>query len=122
MSATSSAAGEAKLNGTWELKYLSGATIVFDSLYPNKKPTITFNFPGTEANGNGSCNGFGCKVKVEDNKINFSNIISTMMACGGDGERLFFKALESVTSYSVSNNGKLRLIKGDIAIMDLVKK
>lgn len=27
----------------WELEYLSGPRIAFNGLYPDKKPTITFN-------------------------------------------------------------------------------
>jgi heat shock protein HslJ len=120
--ATTSNKAVIKLNGTWELTYISGPKIAFDGLYPDKKPSLNFTFPGTEASGNGSCNGFGCKVTTEGNKISFSNIISTMMACGGNGENLFFKTLETVTSYSINSNGTLTMIKGDIAVMTFVKK
>lgn len=112
---------ELKLNGTWELNYISGPRIAFDGLFPDKKPTIVFNFPNEEATGNGSCNGYSVKVKVDGNKINFGDALSTMMACEGNGEPVYFKTLKTVTSYSVDDN-TLNLIMGDIAVMRFTKK
>ncbi|MEO5651068.1 MAG: META domain-containing protein, partial [Ginsengibacter sp.] len=42
---------DVRLNGTLELNYISGSQIAFEGLFPNKKPTIIFNLPGTEVNG-----------------------------------------------------------------------
>ncbi|MGC4103189.1 META domain-containing protein [Ferruginibacter sp.] len=114
-------AEEKKLNGSWELNYISGAKIAFEGLFPAKKPFISFNLPRTEASGNGGCNGFGCKVNVDGNKIKISQVISTMMACEGGGESVFFKTLESVTSYSISDD-TLTMISGDIAVMRFKRK
>ena len=33
----------ASLDGTWELNYVAGPRIAFNGLYPNNKPTITFD-------------------------------------------------------------------------------
>lgn len=35
--------GEQALSGTWELDYISGPRIAFQGLYPNEKPSITFD-------------------------------------------------------------------------------
>lgn len=47
-----------KLSGVWDLNYISGLRIAFDGLYPDKKPTISFNFSAMELDGNTTCNGF----------------------------------------------------------------
>ncbi|MES2847650.1 MAG: META domain-containing protein [Bacteroidota bacterium] len=112
---------ELKLNGTWELNYISGPRIAFDGLFPNKKPTIIFDFPKEEAYGNGSCNGYSVKVKVDGNKINFGDALSTMMACDGNGEPVYFKTLKTVTSYSIDDN-TLTMIMNDIAVMRFIKQ
>jgi len=41
-----------KLEGTWELNYISGPRIAFDGLYPNKKPTINFDTKENRVSGN----------------------------------------------------------------------
>ena len=115
-------AEEKKLNGSWELTYISGQKIAFTGLFPDKKPTISFNLPSPLVNGNGSCNGYGGKLKVDGNKITVSNIISTMMACEGGGEPIFFRTLEKVTHYNIGADNSLTMLTGDIAVMKFVKK
>lgn len=74
-------AEQAKLNGTWELNYISGPRIAFDGLFPNKKPTIIFSLPEEQVSGNGSCNGYSSVIKLDGNNITFKDPLSTMMAC-----------------------------------------
>lgn len=114
-------AEELQLNGTWELNYISGVKIAFDGLFPNKKPTIIFDFPKEEATGNGSCNGYSVKVKVDGYKINFGDALSTIMACEGNGEPVYFRTLKTVTSYNI-NGETLTMIMGDIAVMRFTRK
>jgi heat shock protein HslJ len=114
-------AEELKLNGAWELNYISGARIAFDGLFPNKKPTIIFDFPKEEAYGNGSCNGYSVKVKVEGNTVHFGDALSTMMACEGNGEPVYFTTLKTATSYNVHED-TLTMIMGDIAVMRFTRK
>lgn len=112
------------LNGTWKLNYISGPKIAFDGLYPDKKPTITFDSKENKILGNNSCNKYFGALIVEGNKINFKDakIGMTMMACQGAGESTYMKALEKIDSYSVSEDGKtLNLITGDIPIMRFEK-
>ena len=111
-----------KLNGAWELNYLSGAKIALDGLFPNKKPRLIFNLPDTQLSGFGGCNGFGSKIKVDGNHISFGDPLSTMMACEGNGEPVFFQTLKKITSYSVSDDNTLTLLMGDIALMRFVRK
>ena len=110
-----------QLNGTWELDYISGAKIAFEGLFPDKKPTITFNLPETGASGNGSCNNYRTTFTIDGNNIKFNEPASTRMACPGNGEATFFETLKKVSKYSV-NGTTLNMIMGDIAIMRFQKK
>jgi heat shock protein HslJ len=114
---------ENKLNGNWQLTYMSGVKITLDGLFPNKKPTLVIKLPSPGISGNGGCNGYGGEVKIEGKNISFGKIMHTMMACGGiTGENQFFAVLETATTYSVHADTSLILLKGDIAVMRFVKK
>ncbi|WP_053056645.1 META domain-containing protein [Tenacibaculum mesophilum] len=56
---------------TWELEYISGPRIAFQGLYPNKKPTISFNKETQKVEGNNSCNGYSAPYTLEANSISF---------------------------------------------------
>ncbi|MFT3683082.1 MAG: META domain-containing protein [Ferruginibacter sp.] len=114
-------ANELKLNGTWELTYISGPKIAFDGLFPNRKPSILFVFPAPEASGFSGCNGYSCKVKVDGSKISFSDALHTMMYCEGGGEQEYFKVLKTVTSYGIEGN-VLTMNMGDVPVMKFTKK
>ncbi|MBE8722352.1 META domain-containing protein [Sphingobacterium pedocola] len=109
------------LDGTWELDYISGARIAFDVLYPNKKPTITFDTATNKVSGNSSCNSYSGAVTLDGNAIKFGPLASTKMACPGNGESTFFQTLDKVNTYSINEN-TLTFIMGDIAIMRFQKK
>lgn len=114
---------EKKLNGTWELNFLSGPKIALEGLFPNGKPTLIFKFPADEAMGHGGCNGYSAKVKVDKQKISVADPLSTMMFCEGNGEPQYFKALKTITSFSLSDDkNTLNLIAGDIAVMRFSRK
>ena len=113
------------LEGTWQLNYITGPRIAFDGLYPDKKPTITFDLKENKVAGNNSCNQYFGTLKVEGNKINFKDakMGMTKMACVGEGENVYMKTLEKVDSYSISEDGKtLNFIMGDNAVMRFEKK
>lgn len=114
------------LEGTWELNYITGPRIAFNGLYPDKKPTITFDLKENKVAGNNSCNQYFGKLQVNGNKINFKDakMGMTMMACmDNQGEMTFMKTLEQIDSYSISEDGKtLNFIMGDIAMMRFEKK
>ncbi|WP_163399289.1 META domain-containing protein [Flavobacterium fluviatile] len=114
-----------KLEGTWELNYITGPRIAFDGLYPNKKPSINFDTKENLVSGNNSCNSYTGKLNVTDNKIDFTEPMAAtkMMCLYGQGEQVFMSTLSKVTSYSVTDDGKtLNLISGDIATMRFTKK
>lgn len=114
-----------KLEGNWELNYISGPKIAFDGLYPNKKPTINFDLKENHISGNSSCNSFNGKLVLDGTKIDFTQpmAMTKMMCQDGQGEQVFMSTLEKITSYDVTDDGKtLNLISGDIAMMRFTKK
>ena len=108
---------EAQLNGTWELVDITGNITALTVLFPRKKPTLVFNFPGLQAGGNGGCNGYGCKVTTKGNQISFSNAMSTMMACEGNGEPLYFQTLKTITSFKFTGDNSLTLLAGNQEVL-----
>ena len=114
-----------KLEGSWELNYISGPRIAFEGLYPNKKPTIIFNLKENRVSGNSSCNSYTGKLNVEGNKIDFTQpmVMTKMMCEDGQGEQTYVNTLQKITSYTITEDGKtLNFISGDIAIMRFTKK
>lgn len=108
------------LEGTWQLNYITGPRIAFNGLYPQNKPTITFDLKGNRVSGNNSCNDYSGSLALKGNQINFkdSKMISTMMACEGQGEQIFMSSLSKIQSYTISEDGKtMNFYMGDVAIM-----
>ena len=116
-------ADSVKLNGNWQLNYITGATTSFDSLYPGKIPAINFDVVAKKISGNSGCNSFSGKLVTEGNKISFADpMIMTKMFCPGDGEPLFLQNLQKVETYLIVNDTTLNFMMGEIAIMKFAKK
>ena len=112
----------AKLNGTWELNYISGSRIAFSGLYPEKKPQITFNLAAYELGGNTSCNGFSSKITIDGNKISIAEpFAKTMIFCEGGGETTFLNMLKKVNRYAVTDSNTLTFMIDDVAVMRFTK-
>ncbi|MBB4801911.1 heat shock protein HslJ [Flavobacterium nitrogenifigens] len=114
-----------KLDGTWELNYITGPRITFDGLYPNKKPTINFDTKENRVSGNNSCNSYTGKLVVTDNKIDFTQpmAVTKMMCIDNQGEQVYMNTLQKITSFDITDDGKtLNFISGDIAMMRFTKK
>lgn len=115
---------KAALQGAWELNFISGPRIAFSGLYPDNKPTITFNLKDTSVSGKNSCNSYAGKLNADESKINFKEpMMVTKMFCPGEGENVYMNTLQKIDSYSVSEDGKtLNFIMGDIVMMRFDKK
>jgi len=106
------------LEGTWQLNYITGPRIVFDGLYPDKKPKITFDLEKKKVSGNTSCNNFSGEVTASGHKIHFPEAMAmTKMACPGEGETVFLQTLKKVNSYDVTAGYTLTLLMDDVAMM-----
>ena len=112
----------AKLQGTWELNYISGPRIAFSGLYPDKKPIINFNLSTNELGGNTSCNGFSSKTIMNGNKISIAEpFAKTMIFCEGGGETTFLTMLKKVNKYAITNENTLTFMIDDVAVMRFAK-
>ncbi len=111
-----------KLNGSWELSYITGPRIAFDGLYPGNKPQLNFAIPSTTVNGNTSCNSFTSVITTNGNMISFADPRATKMACQGVGEATFLKLLKEVNQFSFDNENTLVLSRETIPLMRFTKK
>ncbi|MEO6914992.1 MAG: META domain-containing protein [Chitinophagaceae bacterium] len=111
-----------KLSGTWDLNYISGQRIAFDRLYPDKKPTVSFNFSQKELSGNTTCNGFTSKYTITGNSIKFDDALKTMIFCEGGGEEAFLNMLKKVNRYALTDEDKLTFLIDDAAVIRFAKR
>jgi|GEM_PF-1026457 len=112
-----------RLEGSWELNYISGPRIAFEGLYPERKPEISFNTAEKRVSGYNGCNQFNGPLNADDVKISFSEpMMQTKMACPGEGERVFMETLKTVTSYDASEETTLHFIADDVAVMRFSRK
>jgi heat shock protein HslJ len=108
------------LEGTWELKYITGPKIAFDGLYPSKKPTITFDLKQNKMSGNNSCNQYFGALLIDGAKINFkeAKMGMTMMACEGNGDSIYMDMLPKIETYTITDDGRtLSFLLGNIEMM-----
>lgn len=113
------------LEGTWELNYITGPKIVFDGLFPDKKPTIRFDLNQNKITGNNSCNQYFGALIVDGTKINFKDtkMGMTMMACQGDGDSVYMEALNKIESYTITDDGKtLNFLLGNVVMMRFTRQ
>jgi len=99
---------ETGLEGTsWSLVEVNGAPIVAGTV-----PTLVFE--ADRAGGNGSCNTFGGDYKVENGKLTFGPIVSTLMYCEGymDQESAYLSALHEAAEYQIQG-GNLHIMNAD---------
>ena len=110
------------LQGTWKLNYITGPRIAFDGLYPDNKPTISFDVKRKKVAGNTSCNSFSGALTAEGKKISFAEPMAiTKMACRGEGETIFLEALKKINNYDFTAGYTLTLQMGDVAMMRFTK-
>ncbi|HEX7365549.1 MAG TPA: copper resistance protein NlpE N-terminal domain-containing protein [Pelobium sp.] len=89
----------------WKLVELNGRPIA-PPAEGQREAYLILKALNKQAAGNGGCNGFGATYDIQSgNRIHFSNILSTMMACPNlDDEQELFKVLEKADNYSYSND------------------
>jgi heat shock protein HslJ len=109
-------------NTIWELEFISGPRITFESIYPNKKPQITFNTATNEVKGTSSCNSYMAKYTLDGKTISFGEPgPTTKKFCEGVGEQTFLQMIKKVNNYSLDKDGKLNLNIGEVTMMRFKK-
>lgn len=109
------------LSGNWELFYISGPKISFEGLYPEKKPSIFFNFGANTIHGNTSCNGFTSKYKMDAANLTIEDGLQTMRYCEGGGEQAFQAMMKKTTSYKIEA-GNLVFYFNDVPVLKFKKQ
>ena len=89
----------------WKLVEVNG-TVVSTSGDSSRQAHMILNTADSRIDGNGGCNSYSGQYTLGDgNKISFSNIASTKMACDHlNTEGLFFAALGMTETYSMQND------------------
>lgn len=91
------------LNSKWVLQSLAGQSSL-GNIFENKLPFLQFDTDALSVSGNNGCNNMTGPLKMEaGNKISFSQLAGTKMACPGQGEPLFMDALTKVTHFKIDN-------------------
>ena len=111
---------DARLEYTfWKLEKLNSKPVVS---YPNQREAhIIFNPGDMTVSGSGGCNNFSGSYSIEGNKIKFSKVRSTLMACpeGMEQEAEFVNALGGVTNFKAAGD-VLQLFNGEAAVATFV--
>jgi heat shock protein HslJ len=108
LAACSGAAPSMDLKSTsWVLVEISGQPVVAGS-----SPTLSFD--DGQAGGNGSCNSFGGEYTLDNGKLTFGPLVSTMMYCEDtmEQETAYLAALQSATAYQIEE-GRLLILDAD---------
>ncbi len=97
-----SKANYAILEKYWKLTELNGIQVMVDSTF-RKEPHIILKDHDNRINGNGGCNNISGSFEIRGiNRISFSNMITTKMACANiELESSFLKALEAADHFNV---------------------
>jgi heat shock protein HslJ len=98
-----------RLHDIWALESIEGKKIIIDETVRNL-PVLEIYVEDKRVHGNTGCNVLNGTVEIDEDKISFSKMITTEMACPGNLEQKFLSALEMVNKYKIE---KLRLFLYD---------
>jgi len=107
----------ASLIGSWKVTSYSRADVLTPAV-TDTEAGLTFKDDGT-VTGSSGCNGFGGSYTVEDDKITFSEITSTLMAC--DDARMaqegaVHQVLTDTATFKIEGN-TLTLTNNDVVLV-----
>lgn len=94
------------IEGTyWKLIELNGQSVTM-SENQSREQHMILQASDSTVKGHGGCNGFGGNYELKPgDRIKFSKIVSTMMACDNtEMENRFFKVLETADNYNLVND------------------
>lgn len=105
------------LTGTWKLTAY-GPKETPTPAVTGAEATLTFDGKGG-VTGNGGCNSLGGKYKIDGEKITFSDIVSTLMACDDARtaqERAVTQVLSGTATYEIKDK-TLTLTNNDTVLI-----
>lgn len=107
----------AKLNDVkWELKMLNNKEIKLTD--KNSEVYIQFNEAEKKVNGRGGCNRFFGNYEMDGDKLKFSPMGATRMACPDlQTESEFFQMLDTVDTYSIKDGLLSFKSKGNVVAL-----
>jgi len=103
------------INDIWALEFLKGVDYQPNSS-TQERPIIEIDLKEKKVTGNTGCNSMNGTVTVEEDQIEFSDIITTEKFCSNSIEQEFLIALGMVNNYKVEKL-KLYLYEDDQEIM-----
>lgn len=106
-------AAPASPEGSWMVENIRGVAALSDP-----RATLEIGADGA-VSGTGGCNRIGGKATIEANRIGFSRLLSTQMACAPaamDQEGRFLAALDQVRAWRIAGDG-LELLDADGAVI-----
>jgi heat shock protein HslJ len=103
------------INDIWALEFIKGVDYQPDSS-SKERPIIEIHLKENKVTGNTGCNRINGTVTVEEDQIEFSDIITTEKFCSESIEQEFLIALGMVNNYKVEKL-KLYLYEDDQEIM-----
>ena len=96
-----------KLDGEWLIVKINGSQVPGNL---NSVPMLTFDAEKQRVSGNGGCNTINGSYKANGKNIDFSQMISTMMACDDMAtEGALLDALSSAAKFGTIPNGNVGL-------------
>lgn len=91
--------GKPVLHGSWELEKVYGAKEPFNLLFPNKKPTATFDLKTYKLSGNNGCNQYNGAFTLRNGVLAIGDMMATKMFCEGVKEQLYMTTLKMANGY-----------------------
>lgn len=107
------------LNDIWVLEAIDQVEIT-EAEYPKERPRLEFHKVDGTVMGTTGCNTLTGTYTSSGNALTFGPLITTKMACPGQGESQFVKALAEVSAFKIINL-KLYLLSGNAEKLRLKK-
>ncbi|MDR2929012.1 MAG: META domain-containing protein [Cytophagaceae bacterium] len=102
----------------WKLTEINGKPLDPENKLPGE-PHVIFKIEGNRINGNGGCNTFSGTYEIkDDNRITFSQMLSTRKACMNmEIETTLLKIFETADNYTITDDGKLALNSAQMTLL-----